>query len=552
MTPLKQIIVFFMLFSFIAFPSCQNPETNKADNGVTSSQYATSKNGMVATAHPLATQAGKQVLENGGNAADAAVAVSFTLAVVEPAMSGLGGRLQAIVLDNNGKVHGIDATTQAPGTYDKETAPQAKYGYAVIGVPGVVAGVAKLNEAHGSMPLKELLAPAIKLANEGFYQLPDQVLMQSMVKDQLMEFNGSKKYFILPGDTMVYGPNDLLVQKDLANTLTLIAENGPQIFYKGEIAEKMVADVQVHGGALTMESLAEYEALNSEILSGSYKGIDVYGLWLPSFGATTIEILHILENLPMKEYSDAEWASAMYQAIKLGYEDRFMQMKLESGDSLISKEYAKTLSEKIQISTPIEASLESANREPIAWQEDPGHTTHFTIVDKNGMVVSLTQSIGPIMGSRVVTPGLGFLYAATLGGYLGPMEPYQRAASHISPMILTKDGSPFMGLGAAGGDKINSAIVQAVCQVVDKDKSLIDALEAPRVHPSKEGILIEIHDSLAWSDEDLKFLEDNGFLIKKQNQPFRFGRVHAIMKKGDEWIGAADPDGEGTAGGPEK
>ncbi len=168
------------------------------------------------------------------------------------------------------------------------------------------------------------------------------------------------------------------------------------------------------------------------------------------------------------------------------------------------------------------------------------------------MVISLTQSLGPIFGSRVVTPGLGFLYAATLGGYLGPFQPGQRAASHISPMILTNNNEAFMGIGAAGGAKINSAIVQAISRIIDRNLSLPEALAAPRVHPTKDGILIEVPDSTSWSTKDFQFLRDNGFVLEQQKEPFRFGRVHVVMKKGGNWLGAADPDGEGAAAGPKE
>ena len=188
----------------------------------------------------------------------------------------------------------------------------------------------------------------------------------------------------------------------------------------------------------------------------------------------------------------------------------------------------------------------------LAYSNTLGHTTHLSVADKNGMVISLTQSLGPIMGSRVATPGLGFLYAATLGGYLGPMQPGQRAASHISPMILATDGEPFMGIGAAGGAKINSAIVQAISRVVDRDMELLDALAAPRVHPIEKGMSLEVPDSLSWNPEDYQFLQENGFVIEEENRPFRFGRVHVVMKSGSTWLGAADPDGEGASAGPEE
>jgi len=554
--------VIILVTSLLVFSNCQTgvSEIEAVNESIPTKQYAVSSYGMVSTAHPLATAAGLNILAKGGNAVDAAVASAFTLTVVEPAMSGLGGRLQAIVRSADGELFGVDATTQAPMTYDTETAPQAKYGYAVIGVPGLVAGLVKLNKDHGSLPLATVMASAIEYAENGFKQLPGQVYLHNLVRDNILEFEGTKQSFILPNDTLLYGPEDLLVQKDLANTLRAIAENGTDSFYKGDIAQKMVADIQAHGGAVTMESLESYEARDAKVLSGSYRGHDVYGLWMPSFGAITLEILQILENLPMKEFTEAEWASAMYQAIKIAYEDRFKQINmadgkylLDVGEHLIEKEYAKEQAQRIQVGQPAEVgAIDNLMEKYLAYSDKLGHTTHLSVADKNGMVISLTQSLGPLMGSRVITPGLGFLYAATLGGYLGPMQPGQRAASHISPMILTTNGEPYMGIGAAGGAKINSAIVQAISRVVDRDMQLLDALYAPRVHPTKDGLIVEMPDSSAWHPDDLKFLRDNGFILEVQNKPFSFGRVHAVMKKDAEWVGATDPDGEGAAAGPER
>jgi gamma-glutamyltranspeptidase/glutathione hydrolase len=417
----------------------------------------------------------------------------------------------------------------------------------------MVAGLEKLNEEHGSLPLAELLAPAIKYAEEGINLMPGQASRQASVQNMLLEFEGTRHYYIKANDTITYGPNDLLVQKDLAQTLRAIAANGADVFYKGEIAQKMVADIQAHGGAVTLESLENYEAKDALVLSGSYRGHDVYGLWMPSFGAITIEILQILENLPMADYTEAEWASAMYQALNIAYEDRYKQTSLEVGERLIDKDYAREQATRIHVGKPVEVSHTAFEQdEYLAYSNALGHTTHLSVADKNGMIISLTQSLGPIMGSRVVTPGLGFLHAATLGGYLGPMEPGQRAASHISPMILASEGEPFIGIGAAGGAKINSAIVQAISRIVDRDMGLLEALAAPRVHPLKEGMALEVPDSLSWNPEDYQFLRDNGFVIKEENRPFRFGRVHVVMKSGANWLGAADPDGEGAAAGPKR
>lgn len=226
--------ILILLIGLIYMAGCQTEE-QKSDIPnwqASTEQYATSEQGMVSTSHPLATAAGVKMLEKGGNAADAAVASAFALAVVEPAMSGLGGRLQAIIRSKDGEIHGIDATTQAPMTYDSATAPQASYGYAVIGVPGVVAGLTKLANEHASLPLSILMEPAIEYAEKGFYQLPGQVELQNRVRNHILEFEGTRQYFIKRGDTLLYGPQDLFIQKDLANTLRLISEQGAEVFYK--------------------------------------------------------------------------------------------------------------------------------------------------------------------------------------------------------------------------------------------------------------------------------------------------------------------------------
>ena len=269
-------------------------------------QYDQSTEGMVSVAHPLATEAGSHILEMGGNAVDAAVAAAFTLSVVEPSMSGLGGRLQAIVRLPNGEIVGVDATTQIPADYDYETAPKASYGYPVIGIPGVVAGLCKLWEEHGSLPLELLMQPAIHHASKGFELLPGEAFRHSMAAKEIGEFEGTKKYFqSLDGDP--YKAGEKLVQKDLAKTLKQIAKGGAKAFYEGEIAEKIVVDHQAQGGFLTREALANYEARSSKIVSGTYRGHDLHGLWMPSFGAITIQILQILESLPMDEYQGADW-----------------------------------------------------------------------------------------------------------------------------------------------------------------------------------------------------------------------------------------------------
>jgi gamma-glutamyltranspeptidase/glutathione hydrolase len=181
-----------------------------------------------------------------------------------------------------------------------------------------------------------------------------------------------------------------------------------------------------------------------------------------------------------------------------------------------------------------------------------GHTSHLTVVDKNGMIVSLTQTIGPTMGSKVATPGLGFLYAQTMGGYLGEVEPNLRVPSHISPVIVFKDDKPLLALGAAGGSRIPSSIVNVISKIIDYEMPLSEALYAPRVHPLEEGINLEVVDGTRWNEDDSTFFSQLGYTVEMRRLPGQFGRIHAVMLDTltGEWIGCADPDWEGTAAFP--
>jgi len=514
-------------------------------------QTGTSTKGMVSCGQPLATLAGTQMLEQGGNAVDAAVASAFALAVVEPSMNGIGGRMQAIVRLPNGDIHGIDGTTQAPMRYDTATSPPVRYGYGVIGIPGVVAGLTKLLEEHGSLPLEVVMKPAIKYAKKGFPILKGEARRQASAKKLLREFEGSRQYFLKDGRT--YQAGEKWVQKDMGNTLELIAKGGRDAFYKGEIARKIVADFEANGGLLTMEDLANYEAKSSKVLHGTYRGYDIHGLWMPSFGAITIEIMNILENLPMANLQNADWASVVAQAIDLAYQDRQKQ-RIPQTDSILnvltSKSYAATLANKIAINGSTETGYLEQDL-PESWTAEMGHTTHLSVADENGMMVALTQTIGPNMGSKVATPGLGFLYAVTLGPYLGVYKAGERSASHVSPMIITKDGKPFMALGAAGGSRIPTAIIAVISRVIDHKMSLPQALAVSRVYHDGTLLHIENHEGSGWKSAYSEELIQEGFEIKEVFDKARFGRVHAVLFDPikQQWIGCADPDWEGAVAG---
>ena len=510
-----------------------------------------SKNGIVSTAHPLATTAGVKMLEEGGNAMDAAVAAAFTLSVVEPSMSGIGGRAQIIIYTPTGGVHGIDATTQAPSFYEFDDTAGVEYGYQTIAVPGVVKGLTDGLSEFGSLPLAQVMKPAIGYAQNGFTLLPGEALRQESVNEVLKEFSGTWQHY-LNEDSTTKKAGSWIIQNDLSNVLKAISEKGPDVFYRGWIAQMMVQDVRQNGGFLTLESLENYRAERSHIVSGSYRGYGIKALWLPAYGAITIEALQILEQLPVNFNKDREWARAVYHAIQAAYLDKKEQKTLDDAVRFTSKSWAK----KRAMETPLmNGTLINGSRTdkkdsiPESQKDLEGHTSHLTVVDKNGMIVSLTQTIGPTMGSKVATSGLGFLYAQTMGGYLGEVEPNLRVPSHISPVIVFKDDKPLLALGAAGGSRIPSSIVNVISKIIDYDMPLSKALYAPRVHPLEEGINLEVVDGTSWNEEDSTYFSQLGYTVEMRRLPAQFGRIHAVMLDTltGEWIGCADPDWEGTA-----
>tara|TARA_Y100000031_G_scaffold131537_1_gene151972 strand:+ start:3432 stop:5162 length:1731 start_codon:yes stop_codon:yes gene_type:complete len=527
----------------------------------TEPKMSRSSKGVVVTAHPLATDAGVKMLQAGGNAVDAAVAAAFSLAVVGPSMSGIGGRAQILIYTAQGEIHGIDATTQVPSNYDHETAPQAKYGYPTVAVPGVVAGLTKASQLFGTLPRETVMASAIEYAGDGYSILPGELFRQSLVIEKMKEFEGTRQHF-LKADGSLYSAGETFVQKDLAAVLEAVAAEGPDVFYRGWIAEKMVLDVQRNGGVLTRESLADYRAEESHIVTGSYRGYDLAALWTPSYGAIAIEALQILEQFPDSLFEGPDWARAIYHGISAAYLDRKEQKSLADAHRLTSKEWAKFRAAEtglLQEEADASKSLPPGSRyagpiSPAAWTEPYAHTSHLTVVDRDGMIVCLTQTVGPIMGSKVVTPGLGFIYAATLGGYLGEMQAGQRAVSHIAPLLVLKNDRPLIAMGAAGGSRIISALVAITSRIIDQGRPLSEAVALPRVHPTEAGIDLERTGEGGWSTQDSSYLAGLGYSITMKDRPGMFGRANIVMLDtlSGEWIGVSDPDWEGTAGVPLK
>ncbi|MBT8395432.1 MAG: amidohydrolase family protein [Gemmatimonadetes bacterium] len=522
-------------------------------------QVDRSPHGMVSTAQPLATWAGVQILEAGGNAADAAVAAAFAIAVVEPTMNSIGGRTQILVRLPSGGIRGIDATTQAPSTYDSETAPRAGYGYAVIGVPGAVAGLVRLQAEFGTLPLETVMEPAIRFAREGFpvnWVVAGQFLE---AVGEASEFEGTRGTYLKP-DGSAYREGEILFSGDLARTLETISKREGEDFYRGEIARRMSNDILANGGFVTMESLDAYRAEDAVVVTGSYRGLDLVGTYVPSAGALVIEALHILETFDLASMAPAERAVHVAEALELAVRDRRLHGPVEMATRLTSKAWAVERAREIRMGslpdtpTTVDSPRISRDEEKVAetldgWGET-GHTTHLSTADADGMMVALTQTLGPNMGSKVVTPGLGFLYASTLGGYLGSFGPGGRAWSNIAPFMLLKDGSPYLVLGAAGGGDIPVSIVNAIVHHVDGGLPFPQAVEAPRVGPALGARMeMEVHPGAGWSPGVVEDVEAMGFEVVRETDTGDFGRIHGIRYHSETglWEGVADPDWGGSA-----
>ena len=535
----------FLLIQMLLVISCTNIKHQQDEIFQFQTQkVARSKNGVVTTAHPLATQAAVEILTAGGNAMDAAAAAAFTLSVVEPSMSGIGGRAQIIIYNPADGVHGIDATTQAPSYYKFDDTLGVEYGYQTIAVPGVVKGLTDGLQNYGTLPLAQVMNSAIVYANNGYKLLPGEALRQRSVNEFLKEFAGTRQYY-LDKDSLTYDAGKLIIQQDLGKVLKAISDNGPDVFYQGWIAEKMVKDVLENGGFLTLESLKNYRSEKSHIVNGSYRGYSIKALWLPAYGAITIEALQILEQLQFNMIEERERGLAIFHAVESDYLDSKEQKTLDDAYRFTSKSWTKMRA----LENPIFNRNDSINVNPGSIKDPNGHTSHLTVIDKNGMIVCLTQTIGPTMGSKVATPGLGFLYAQTMGGYLGEVEPNLRVPSHISPIIIFKDEKPFLAIGAAGGSRIPSSIVKIVSKMIDKRMTLSEALYFPRVHPSENIINLEVVDGKRWNESDSIYFSQKGYTVEMNRLPAKFGRIHAVMLDTitGEWIGCADQDWEGTA-----
>ena len=528
-------------------------------------------NGIVATGHPVATDAARDVLAAGGNAADAAVAAGFALAVVEPSMSNLGGRIQILVRSADGGYQGYNGMTEVPASYTRPSDPVSQ-GYGTIATPGVVAGLAQLHADHGSKPWRGLLQAPARIARDGFVLLPGGAARHAEAFELFKDNPGFQEVFI-EADGSAYDAGDLLRQPVLADTITRLASAGVDDFYRGEIAQKIAADMAANGGHVTLEDLDAYRVLDGRYVTTRYRGYDIHTLAAPAGGGLVVKALNILENFDMASMTEAQWAAIVNQALALTINSMAVDPAELDLEHVTDKKWAAAQATSIRV--PADASGTSMPEQPSPtppflasvtdwsgshWGPDSHHTTHFAIADCDGLVVNVTQTIGPSFGAKVISPELGFVYAATMGSYLRAADqaPGSRPRTTIAPTVVTRDGKVVLALGAAGGIRILSAIVQTISRHVDQGHDPATAVALPRVHPvrgeteSGERVTysdkahLEMTPERGWPNAVGDTLIAAGFEVDAIEEHASFGRVHLVARSGTSWLGVADLDWEGT------
>ena len=468
---------------------------------------------MVASVQPLATEAGVAAFEAGGNAIDAAVAAAVTLGVVDNHNSGLGGGCFILIRRADGTLVAIDGREEAPAAAthdmfirDGEAVPElSQTGPLAVAIPGALAAYDLAVSKYGKLPLKELLLPAAKIAEEGFPIDRVYAGKLSSAAKTLDKFAGSRDA-LLKSDGSAYEQGDILKQPDLAKSYRAMADEGTDWFYGGPFADKVARWMSDNGGIITEADFASYLPVEREPLETTYRDWTIVGFPPPSSGGVHVaQMLNMLETFDLQKTYQENPAQALHliaEAMKLAFADRAFWLgdpdAVDVPRGLIDKGYAVALAERIN---PERATKVRSHGEPPAAAEDvfgKKHTTHITAADSDGNWVAITATVNTTFGSKVIVPGTGIVlnnemddFSAQPGkpnafGLVGAennaVAPGKRPLSSMTPTIVLKDGKPVMTVGAAGGPKIITSVLLAILRRLDFDQSLADAVGSPRIH----------------------------------------------------------------------
>ncbi|BEH14950.1 gamma-glutamyltransferase [Marinobacter shengliensis] len=523
--------------------------------------------GMVATSHTLASEVALQVLKGGGNAMDAAVAAGFALAVTQPRSGNIGGGGFLLYAPGDGSTpEAIDYRETAPAGASETMfqddegnviSQRSRFSHQAAGVPGTVAGLALALERHGTLLLKEALAPAIQLAQEGFVVPHRFTEGLEQARERLQRWPATKATFYKE-DGSAPQPGELFRQPDLADTLKRIAEHGPAGFYQGKTAQLIVDEMQRHDGLITLDDLKAYRPAVRQPVHGQYRGYDIYSMSPPSSGGThIIQILNILEGFPITEmgHNSAATIHHMAEAMKLAYADRaeylgdtdFVEVPLRG---LTSRAYAAELRKGINPDKARPAS-DIKPGQPAAF-ESP-ETTHFSVVDRWGNAVSNTYTINFSYGSGITVASAGFLlnnemddFSAKpgepnayglIGGEANKIEPGKRMLSSMSPTVVRKNNRNFLVTGSPGGSRIITTTLQVLMNVIDHNMNIQTAVAVPRIH--HQWLPDEIRMEQGISPDTVRLLEAKGHEVTTSAA---MGAIQSIMIGEDGTLyGGADP-----------
>ena len=537
-------------------------------NRVTTGRDATSTKAMATASKYEVSQVGAEIMAKGGNAVDAAVAMGFALGVCEPFTSGLGGGGLATIHTAEGENFFIDFREVAPAaaTLDLyvdasgENNGNTKEGGLASGVPGEVAGLLYLLEHHGTMSREEVMKPAIRIANEGFTVSAYCANAISDAYEKTQKFPEMSKVY-LDENGLPWEEGSVITNPDLGKALQLIADQGADVFYKGEIGEAMVATLAKYDGVMTMDDLAGYEVHELEPVTGDYRGYTVISSPPPSSGGThLIEILNILENFDMAsmEVNSAEYVHLFAETFKLAFADRakymadtnFVTVPL---GGLTSQAYADKRAQDIDLNVAME---QAAPDDPSPYEHTD--TTHFSVADVNGNCVAITKTINYYFGSGVMVDGYGFMMNNQMDDFstdsesVNKIEPGKKPLSSMSPTVVLKpDGSPFLVLGTPGGSRIFSGVAEVISRVIDSKMDLHTAISVPKIWncSNKNNLQYENplkgYEQYALTDETIAKLTEMGHGELKTAAS---GAFQCIMFMDDGTLyGTADPRQDGKA-----
>ena len=522
-------------------------------------------NAVVVTRHHLATDVGAEILEIGGNAVDSAVAIAFALAVVNPSAGNLGGGGFLLYYNaDEKKTYALDYRERAPIDANENMFLDADgnviknlslNSYLAAGIPGTVKGMFSIHELFGSKSMDDLISPSVKLASEGFRLSDFQANNFNKYRKKFLNGSDSESIFI-NSDDKDFSAGDVFTQTDLAESLRLIKDKGQKVFYEGEIAEKIVSDFSDNGGLITSQDLQDYEVYFKEPICGDYKQYNVCSMPLPSSGGIAIiQMLNIIENFDLKNYShnSLDYIKLLTKVMSFAYADRSEYLGDEDffdvpKEKLISKKYAAEISKKIK-------SGEKITVEPGIYFYEGDQTTHFSVIDFDGNVVSNTYTLNTAYGSGIVAKGTGILMNnemddfsikpgtpnayGLIGSEANKIEAKKSPLSSMSPTIIFENSKPVLITGSQGGSMIINTVLQEILNVLEFDLKLSESNKKNRIHYQWKP------DVLFYEDLDEKLIEtlEKDLRLYQRN----IGETQSIALENDEYKGWPDhrrPDGK--------